>query len=380
MKYLKKFENHSQYESYIATDYAKPNVSYCVTEGDVHYNPAAPPQPNNIITYEAPAKLGETTSDKSNGLHTNRFNTTIVSHTFENGVGTIEFEEDVTTILGFAFHQTSITKLIMPNSVTILEGHLTDYKWAGPFYGCSKLEEIVLSSNLIEIGYYCFYDCQSLTNITIPNSVTTIGNNAFAACRSLTSVTIPNSVTSIGGSVFFNCSGLTSVTIGDSVTSIGDLAFASGYSLTNVTIPDSVTSIGGSAFASCTGLTSVTIPNSVTSIGNSAFAACRSLTSVTIPNSVTSIGNYAFENCEGLTSATIGSGVTSIGTYAFTNCSALTSIISLATTAPTITNSTFRSVTQNGTLYVPQGSSGYDVWMGTSDYYLGKYNWSKVEQ
>ena len=39
MKYLKKFENHSQYESYIATDYAKPNVSYCVTEGDVHYNP-----------------------------------------------------------------------------------------------------------------------------------------------------------------------------------------------------------------------------------------------------------------------------------------------------------------------------------------------------
>ena len=39
MKYLKKFESHSQYESYIATDYAKPNVSYCVTEGDVHYNP-----------------------------------------------------------------------------------------------------------------------------------------------------------------------------------------------------------------------------------------------------------------------------------------------------------------------------------------------------
>ena len=39
MKYLKKFENHSQYESYIATDYAKPNVSYCATEGDVHYNP-----------------------------------------------------------------------------------------------------------------------------------------------------------------------------------------------------------------------------------------------------------------------------------------------------------------------------------------------------
>ena len=38
-KYLKKFQNHSQYESYIATNYVKPNVSYCVSENEVHYNP-----------------------------------------------------------------------------------------------------------------------------------------------------------------------------------------------------------------------------------------------------------------------------------------------------------------------------------------------------
>ena len=38
-QYLKQFTNHSQYESYIATDFVKPNVSYCVAEGDVHYNP-----------------------------------------------------------------------------------------------------------------------------------------------------------------------------------------------------------------------------------------------------------------------------------------------------------------------------------------------------
>jgi len=29
---------------------------------------------------------------------------------------------------------------------------------------------------------------------------------------------------------------------------------------------------------------------------------------------------------------------------------------------------------------VPSGSTGYDVWMGTGDYYLGKYNWTKTEQ
>jgi len=30
-------------------------------------------------------------------------------------------------------------------------------------------------------------------------------------------------------------------------------------------------------------------------------------------------------------------------------------------------------------LYVPEGSN-YNTWMSTSNYYLGKYNWTKVEQ
>jgi hypothetical protein len=72
--------------------------------------------------------------------------------------------------------------------------------------------------------------------------------------------------------------------------------------------------------------------------------------------------------------------VTSIGSCAFDFCSSLTSIVSNATTAPTIASYTFWNVKTGGTLTVPQGSSGYDVWMGTGDYYLGKYFWTKVEQ
>ena len=71
---------------------------------------------------------------------------------------------------------------------------------------------------------------------------------------------------------------------------------------------------------------------------------------------------------------------TSIGNSAFRNCSSLKNITSNATTAPTISNYTFYSVKTSGILTVPSGSSGYDVWMRTSNYYLGKYNWTKVEQ
>lgn len=127
-------------------------------------------------------------------------------------------------------------------------------------------------------------------------------------------------------------------------------------------------------------LVSAEIGTLCTSIGNEAFANCTALTSCTIGSSVTSIGNYAFYGCSGLTSIVIPDSVTSIGENAFMDCSSLTSITSNATTAPTIQNNTFWNVKAGGTLTVPSGATGYDTWMGTGDYYLGKYNWTKVEQ
>jgi len=186
---------------------------------------------------------------------------------------------------------------------------------------------------------------------------TKLGNQIFVfGSNNLIKCIIPNSVTNIGNSVFQNCNSLTSVTIGNSVISIGERAFY-GCSFTSIVIPDSVMYIGNSAFNGCRSLTSVTIGNSVTSIGNSAFMKCSNLTSITIPDSVTNISDYAFNEC-----------------------SNLTSIVSNAITAPTIQSYTFWNVKTGGTLTVPVGSTGYDIWMGTDDYYLGKYNWTKVEQ
>lgn len=93
---------------------------------------------------------------------------------------------------------------------------------------------ITLEDNVTSIGYKAFARCTSLTSITIPNSVTSIGGYAFDGCTSLTSITIPNSVTSIGRFAFYGCSNLTSINIPNSVTSIGDLAFGCCFNLTKI--------------------------------------------------------------------------------------------------------------------------------------------------
>ena len=42
-KYLRNFSQHSGYETYISGDYDTPNVSYCIEQNHVHYNPIPTP-------------------------------------------------------------------------------------------------------------------------------------------------------------------------------------------------------------------------------------------------------------------------------------------------------------------------------------------------
>ena len=247
------------------------------------------------------------------------FDATIVSNTYKDGVGVIEFDAPITTIGYKAFYDCgSLTSVTFPDSVTSIGNYA--------FYWCSSLTSVTIPDSVTAIGDWAFHDCDSLTSVTFPDSVTSIGNYAFYNCSSLTSVTIGDSVTKIGNHAFCECSSLTSVTIGNGVTTIGERAFRYCESLTSITIPDSVTTIGNDAFAFCISLTSVTIPDSVTTIREGVFSWCSSLTSVTIPDSVTTIGDEVFYNCDSLTSVTIGNSVTTIGYAAFWYCSSLTSV------------------------------------------------------
>ena len=164
------------------------NESYRITinqagEGDENEDIVVDIPHNQIWYTSVDGKIVEPYSGEKNDFADalTTFGVNIVSNTYADGKGVIEFEGDVTTI-----------------------------------------------------GHDAFYNCTSLTSITIPDSVTTIGTWAFAQCYDLTGLTIPDSVTTIEEWAFEDCSSLTSVTIPDSVTTIGMWAFGWCYSLTSV--------------------------------------------------------------------------------------------------------------------------------------------------
>ena len=405
-KYLKLFENHTEYESFIQTDYDKPNVSYCEDNNGVHYNPMPViiatddtnlPLMNIARAYgwikQDATEFYESEANNVTDITEGIVNTFVNTHTQETvdtpfGEQTLDLwydkDEnkwyDATELLGRDDFTLANLSLVTIQPTKSQDGETASLYEPIDWANIEHFNEFEYFTSITSIGESVFYNCTGLTSITIPDSVTSIGASAFQNCSGLTSVTIGSGVTSIGDYAFRDCSSLTSITIPNSVTSIGNDAFRNCISSTSVTIPNSVTIIGDGAFQVCSGLTSVTIPDSVTSIGHSVFRECSRLTIVTIGNGVTSISSWAFSYCSSLTSVTIPNSVTSIGDGAFKYCTSLTNITSLATTAPTIQSGTFQNIKTNGTLTVPSGSTGYDVWMGSGDYYLGKYNWTKVEQ
>ncbi len=288
------------------------------------------------------------------------FGANIVSNTYVDGKGVIEFDGDVTIIGDTAFLDCdNIKNIILPNSITTIGGI--------SFYDCDNLEVITIPESVTTIGSANWYgggqtfrSCDNLrefrgkfatedgrcliidnvltcfaaaglTEYVIPHSVTTIGNHAFIDCIKLESITIPDSVTTIGYFSFGYCNSLHEFKgrfaseDGRCLIIDGVLKAFAPADVTEYIIPNSVTSIDARAFQGCS-LESITIPDSVISIGEYAFHYCLSLTSVTIGDSVTEIGSYAFYNCYSLTSVTIGDSVTTIGNNAFYGCCSLTSI------------------------------------------------------
>ncbi len=114
---------------------------------------------------------------------------------------------------------------------------------------------LTISSNVTSIGNWAFA-FTSVTDLVIPNSVTNLGDYAAYSCYPLLRIVVPGSVGSIGQFAFSDCTHLGSITLLEGLGSIGTNAFADD-NFGSMVIPASVTNLAFEAFTGCYSLCSL---------------------------------------------------------------------------------------------------------------------------
>ena len=206
---------------------------------------------------------------------TTAFDATIVSNTYENGIGTILFDKPISKVGDEAFCD------------------------------CLTLKSITIPDSVTELGGWAFFGCFYLEEATLSNRLRTIGDAVFSSCSTLSSITLPQSLDYVGDSAFYGCSGMWGYfgkyASEDNRCLVVDnvLRHFAPKGLDEYTIPNGITTIAHDAFYESLRLKKVTIPQSVTSIEEYAFYYCESLKTVHCkPTTPPSLGASAFDNSD----------------------------------------------------------------------------------
>lgn len=287
-----------------------------VVAAEVPDTTSGPAQNRTIITYTAISKLPETTDSNCPGVFIHAFDlgmATIVSHTFENGEGTIVLDKTVTTFGTEAFsHCPELTSITIPETVTWIERKA--------FYQCINLRSVFIPDTVSSIESRAFEGCMRLDSVILPKNLATLSRYAFRGCSNLMSVTLPEKVEIMDAGVFSECESLVEIKVAP-----GNPNYDSRNNCNAIIDTRTDTLI--------TGCSETIIPEDVVAIDREAFSSVWYLESIRIPG-----------------------GVTSIGPSAFSDCICLSEIISEATTPPVCGKDCFQGVDKTIPVYVPAGT------------------------
>ena len=208
----------------------------------------------SVCGYPVKATEGVTYDLSSDGTYAE-----VIGYSGESGIVRIASTYQnlpVKSIYSEAFKNSSITAVIIPDSVTSIGSRA--------FYGCNYLKSVTMGSGVKSIGDCAFGYCGSLTSVTIPDSAINSCNfhyNMFQGCSNLYTEKDYVRYIKINNNDYY---------LAQEVTN---------KNLSSYTIQSGTIFLGG-VFNQCSRLVSAVIPESVITMGNGAFGYCSSLTSI----------------------------------------------------------------------------------------------------
>ena len=115
-----------------------------------------------------------------------------------------------------------------------ISSNITEIPWY-TFDNCTNLDSVIMDgAEITKIGQYAFRNTK-ISKIKIPETVTTIENNAFTGTQ-ISNLDIPDSVTTLGAYAFSHCPNLTTVAIGSGIRSLENNLFLECGGITSYTI------------------------------------------------------------------------------------------------------------------------------------------------
>ena len=266
----------------------------------------------------------------------------VVSHTYEGGIGTITLDGEVTKIGDSAFNGLSgIVTMTIPSTVTAIGNsafrslnRLTTLNIpAGvtsvgdmAFQGCSSFNPAGQLDHITSFGGSCFQNTLLDGDLVISDAVTKVDNYAFRQTR-ISTVTFEGTPSTLGNYVFQDCGLLEEATFEEDINLTIEM-FRGCSALETVTFNGNC-SVGNYAFRYCTSLVSITFPESLTTLGTYVFQGCTALKTVNFGStpSITTIPDNCFDGCTALETFTFPSSITTIQPYAFNGCTSLTTVV-----------------------------------------------------
>ena len=233
----------------------------------------------------------------------------------------------VTVIDDYALHGTSLTSVVIPNSVLRIEEHA--------FYDCEQLLTVTIGSGVTYIGFDAFYYAYNVEDVymyadpealdwsneggcddfkTSGGSTICHVSNAAAWTKKFAGIvnlifrdetSVPISFTYDEATQTLTISGTESMSKYNSSSSPWEEYYNKA---TKLVIEEGVPNISAYAFNFFNQLTDVTIPSSVRIISYRAFSYCNELTSINIPATVLVIDDAScFYSCEKMTAINVAS-------------------------------------------------------------------------